>query len=45
MASCKQCGKQVGCSCELINGYCKSCWDFIQKAKNNLAKYVTNHKK
>lgn len=25
MASCKQCGKQVGCACNLINGKCREC--------------------
>ena len=25
MASCKQCGTNVGCGCQLINGLCAYC--------------------
>jgi len=25
MAACKNCGKQVGCGCQLSNGLCTSC--------------------
>jgi len=25
MAACANCGKQVGCGCQLINGLCGSC--------------------
>jgi hypothetical protein len=27
MASCSQCGKDVGCGCNLINGQCMSCYN------------------
>jgi hypothetical protein len=27
MASCRKCGKGVGCSCNLIEGYCPSCYN------------------
>lgn len=43
-AKCKQCGKSVGCSCELINGYCKACWNFLQQVKNNVFRNATNNK-
>ena len=25
MATCKQCGKKVGCGCQLVNGLCSAC--------------------
>lgn len=27
MASCGQCGKEVGCGCNLINGQCMTCYN------------------
>ena len=35
MANCIQCGKDVGCACNLINGFCKKCFKAPTPAKNN----------
>jgi NMD protein affecting ribosome stability and mRNA decay len=34
MASCKKCGKAVGCGCSLKNGLCATC---INESKNQVA--------
>lgn len=31
-ASCKKCGKKVGCGCNLINGLCTDCYVQQQQA-------------
>lgn len=39
MASCKNCGVNVGCGCQLINGLCTSCNSAVRRVKQNF-KYV-----
>lgn len=41
MASCRNCGTNVGCGCQLINGLCSSCYSVLKQQGTKLIKYVT----
>lgn len=38
MSKCKNCGAQVGCGCNLIEGLCAYCYDKLKKATSKFKK-------
>lgn len=42
MASCRKCGTNVGCGCQLINGLCAACNAAVSKGAQNFKKYVNS---
>lgn len=41
MANCSQCGIQVGCGCQLINGLCSACNYAAQKVQQKLKHVIS----
>lgn len=44
MASCKKCGTNVGCGCQLINGLCAHCNALVKQTSqriNNVISKIT----
>jgi len=41
MAKCKQCGANVGCGCQLINGLCAYCHGIATKGKQTFKNVIT----
>ena len=40
MATCKKCGVQVGCGCQLVNGLCKGCYAVSLQTTKRMINYV-----
>ena len=45
MATCKKCGMNVGCACQLHDGLCAACKGAQDKAKSNPPKPVVKNVK
>lgn len=41
MAKCRNCGANVGCGCQLINGLCAACNGAVKQAKNFIRNVIT----
>jgi hypothetical protein len=41
MAKCRQCGANVGCGCQLINGLCAYCHGIATKGKQSLKNVIS----
>lgn len=42
MAKCRNCGTNVGCGCQLINGLCAACNAAASKGVQNFKRYVNS---
>jgi len=40
MASCRNCGRKVGCGCQLTDGLCAGCLATLKQSAQNFKKYV-----
>jgi hypothetical protein len=41
MASCKKCGANVGCGCQLINGLCAACNAALKQGRKLIGNAIT----
>jgi len=41
MAKCKNCGANVGCGCNLVNGLCAACNGAVKQGKNLFKHVIT----